>query len=156
MIGAGHRRRSVVDRGEKGHLGARRFAGELGRGDGLHDPPRVDQLARRVELLDPVEKEGPLLGEEERGAWIEDELAGIGFDLREIRMEGAVERQVVVQLRPPHRQLLRPSARAERLRPRGRQRHLAVDDALAGVLHRLNRAVGIQDARITRSTSRAG
>ena len=42
------------------------LARELHRRHRLHDAPRVDQVVRRRELLDAVEEERPLLGEEER------------------------------------------------------------------------------------------
>ena len=51
-------------------------------------------MVRRIELLGAIEKEWSLLGEEERCARIDDELSGIGFDLREVRMDGAVEGEV--------------------------------------------------------------
>ena len=54
---------------------ARRFAGELRRRERRDDAARVDQVVRRRELLDAVEEERPLLGEEQRLARIEHELA---------------------------------------------------------------------------------
>ena len=94
MIDAAHRVGAIIHRGEKRHLGAASFTSQFRGGNGLYDAPRVDQLVRRIELLGAIEKEWSLLGEEERCARIDDELSGVGFDLREVRMDGAVEGEV--------------------------------------------------------------
>ena len=94
MIAPGRRIRPIVDGGQEGHLGAGRFSGELRGSHRLYNAPRVDQLAWRIELLDAVQEERPLLGEEERRSGIEDELPCVGLDLREVWMERAVEREI--------------------------------------------------------------
>ena len=94
MVDAGRRRRRIVDRREQRDVGAGALAGQLDGGDRRRDPPRVDQVVRRVEQLGAVEEERPLLGKEQRAARIERELAGVGLDLREVRVDRAVQRQV--------------------------------------------------------------
>ena len=92
---------------------------------GRDDPPRVDQVVRRVEQLGAVEKERTLLREEQRAARIERELAGVGLDLREVRVDRAVQRQVRRHA---------PAHVAAELRPAG-----VVAPAVAG-----RRAVGVR------------
>jgi hypothetical protein len=83
-----------IDRRQDGDVGARHLPRELRGYVGSGDASRINQLIRRVELLDPFQKERSLLGEEDRFAWIVAELGFVGFDLREIRLEGAVHRHV--------------------------------------------------------------
>src|SRR2546427_9757418 len=71
------------------------MAGEFDRRNRLHDPPGVNEILRHLEQLAGLEEEGSLLREEERLAWIERELAGVRFDLREIGFDRAVEIEVV-------------------------------------------------------------
>ena len=63
----------------------------------------------RGELLDAVQEERPLLGEEELVARVEQELSGVRLHLREVGIGGRVEVEVVgdapahaaAQLGPP-------------------------------------------------------
>ena len=50
---------------------------------------------RRVERVEPFEEERALLRKEKRLARIDDELPGVGLDLREIRIHRGVERERV-------------------------------------------------------------
>ena len=74
MIVAGRRPGLIVHRAQQSEIGTQRLAGELGRRDRLDDPPGVDQVVRGGELLDAIEKEGPLLVEEELVSRIEEKL----------------------------------------------------------------------------------
>ncbi len=50
---------------------------------------------RRIELVQSLEKEWPLLREEERLAGINDELPRVGLDFREVRIHSPVESEGV-------------------------------------------------------------
>ena len=94
MIDAAGRGRRIVHRRQQRDIGAGALAGQLDRGQRRGDPARVDQVVGRVEQLGAVEKERALLRKEQRAARIEGELTSVGLDLREIRIDGAVQRQV--------------------------------------------------------------
>ena len=96
VVAAAGRGGGVVDGHQIGHArGLRHAPGEPGRRERRHDPAGVDQVVGRGELLDAVEEERAFVGEEERLARVELELPGIGFDLREVGIHGAVEREGV-------------------------------------------------------------
>ena len=96
------RRRPLVVLGR--HVGDR-DAGELardfGRTDGRLDLAGVNQVVGHVELLQPVEKERPLLRILDGVPRIELHLRRIRFDFREIGPVGPVEQQIVGDP-PPH------------------------------------------------------
>ena len=61
-------------------------------GDRRRDLPRVHELVRRVEQLDPLEEERPLLGEEQREPLVHGHEPGVRLDLREVGLHRRVER----------------------------------------------------------------
>jgi hypothetical protein len=85
----------AVAGGDDPHVGAAHLAGQLHAEVGVADAARVDELVRRVELLEAVEEERPLLRVEESEALIEQDLPDVGLDLREVRLPGAVEAEVL-------------------------------------------------------------
>ena len=95
MIGACERRSRAVHPEERAEIRSRYLARQLHGDDGLHQPARVDERIRRVELLQPLEEERTLLREKQCLAWVELQLARIRFHLREIGIPGAGEGQVV-------------------------------------------------------------
>src|SRR6185295_16225258 len=84
------------------------------------------------EVLESLEKERTSFGVRDRGAWIVTDRRDIGLDLREVRIDGPVERQVVrdapadvaADLRPLTR--VAPSA-VSRLRAIASRDHLGDD-----------------------------
>ncbi len=64
------------------------LAGQLHRVIGIDDRAGVNHADRRLERVDPLEKERPLLGIEDRKPLIERQHELVGFDLREIRIGG--------------------------------------------------------------------
>ena len=71
---------------------------ELEAGPRVVDGPGVDDLGERavrpgreIELLLALEEEGPLLVVKQGVALVEIDLSRVGFDLAEVRVEGAVE-----------------------------------------------------------------
>ena len=120
VVDAAGRQRRVVHPGYHPDIGPRELAGEFRRSNGIDDAPGVDQLVRRQERLVPGHEEWPGLGKEHRGSWIVGDLLYVGFDLREIRVHRAVERQVVGD--PPAqvaaelgaRRVVRPAVRLRR------------------------------------------
>src|SRR5712691_7703752 len=81
IVAAARRGELLIDRRQDADVRAVRVARELDRRDRLHDPPGVDQVLRDLEQLAAFEKERPLLGEKQRQARIERELAGVRFHL---------------------------------------------------------------------------
>src|SRR6266851_8301547 len=61
------------------------------------DRARVNGLDRRVEKLAAFEKERAALGKENREALIRRDDRRVGFDLREIGIDGGVDRRIVVR-----------------------------------------------------------
>jgi len=95
VIFAAGRAGPVVHGGEERQVGTERLAGEFGGRHWLNDPAGIDQLVGCGELLDAIEKERPLLGEEDFLPGIEGKLLCVGLDLGEIRIGGAIQREVV-------------------------------------------------------------
>ena len=71
------------------------LAGQLGAEHRLGDAPRVDELVGRVELLEPLQEEGPLLGVEQREPLVQRHLADVGFHLREVGVRRRRDAQVL-------------------------------------------------------------
>ena len=97
MIQAGRGSESPVHRRQQAEVRAERVAGELDRGDRLHDPAGVDEVAGDLEELAALQEERALLRKEQRLAWIERQLPGVRFHLREVGLDGAVEGEVVAE-----------------------------------------------------------
>ena len=70
------------------------LAGELGARQRVGNAPRVDQVVGRREEFDPFEEERAPLRIEERKPLVDGDQPGIGFDLRKIRVDGAIEGDV--------------------------------------------------------------
>ncbi|MBK8003768.1 MAG: hypothetical protein IPK12_07410 [Gemmatimonadetes bacterium] len=86
---------AVVHGGDEAHVGAERAPGQLHGRHRLHQAPGVDQVVGRLEELEPVEEEGPLLREEDRVARVELDLGDVGLDLGEVGVGRGVEGEVV-------------------------------------------------------------
>ena len=84
MIGAAVRSIAAVHARERGDRRRAHLSGELQRRNRIEQPARVDQRHRRVEQLQSIEEERPLLGEEQRGSGVELDLRHVRLDLREI------------------------------------------------------------------------
>src|SRR3989441_8461476 len=55
----------------------------------------MDQVLRHLKQLAAFQKERPLLWKEQRLPWIERQLTRVRFHLRKVRLDRAVEREVV-------------------------------------------------------------
>ena len=95
MVLAGGRGCPVVHGAEKCQVGTERLAGQLGGRHRLDDPAAVDQRIGCVEQLDAIEKERPLLGEEDFLSGVEGKLLHVRLDLGEIGIGGTVQREIV-------------------------------------------------------------
>ena len=109
MVRATQRTRVRVHRAEEREAGAGHPACQLRGTHGLDDAARVDEVVRRRELLDRIQEERALLGEEERRTRVEAQLARIRLDLREIRVDGTVQVEVVRDAPPRVATELRPA-----------------------------------------------
>ena len=116
---AARRQARVIAGGQHADVQAGDGAGELERALRLCDATRVDQVVRNVELLEPVEKERPLLGKEERLPRIDHELPGVRLHLGKVGKHGSVHRQIVGHAPPDVPTELRPRMR---VCPTGRTR----------------------------------
>ena len=85
----------VIDRPDVGDRHRSDLARKLGARDGVDDAPRVNQRIGRVELLETLEEERPLLREKERKALVHRHLADIRFHLREVGVHGSRRAQVL-------------------------------------------------------------
>ena len=59
---------------------------------GVGEGPGVNELDRRVEEVGSLEEERPLLGIEQREALIHGDLGDVRFHLREVRLDGRIDR----------------------------------------------------------------
>ena len=66
---------------------------------GVRDPPREEQVHRRLEVARVFDEEGPLLGEEHLEAFVDGHLGLVGLDLAEVGIHRAVERERAAQHR---------------------------------------------------------
>ena len=90
----------AVDGVQHADVEPRQLARDLRGSHGLHDAACVDEVLRRIEELRAVEEEWALLGEEQRLARVEDDLAGVGFNLGEVGIDRTVQREVVADSPP--------------------------------------------------------
>ena len=91
----------VVARYNRCDVETTEFSGQLCTGLRRDDLTSIDQLIGRIEQLEPVEKERALLWIEESESLIEQNLPDVGLDLREIGIDGSVEREILADP-PPH------------------------------------------------------
>ena len=90
----------VIHRVEVGNVVAPELGRDLAAGDRIDDLARVDQLIGCGEQLDALEKEGPLLGEEQRESLVDRHQAGVRLDLAEVGIVGRVEREIAGEAQP--------------------------------------------------------
>src|SRR3954471_15502479 len=92
---------SVVTGAYRGDVQSSELSSQLYSARGRNDTSGVDQLVGRVEQLEPIEKERALLWIEKCEPLIQQNLSDIRLDLREIRIDRSVERQILPN--PPAR-----------------------------------------------------
>src|SRR3954469_756188 len=92
-VKTGRRQTAIIRGREQTDTHAGDFPGEFDRGVGLHHSPGVNEVVRSVERFEALEEEGSLLGEEQCLPRLGHELPRVGFDLGEIRIHSAVQRQ---------------------------------------------------------------
>src|SRR2546423_5708540 len=94
-MGSAPRMELVVAGDERGDVQSTNFSGEFGARFWRDNPACVNELIGRIEQFESVEKERTLFRIEQREAFVEKHLANVGFNLREIRIDGAVECEVL-------------------------------------------------------------
>ena len=85
----------VVGREDRRDVPLVRLPRELRTSDRGRDLTGVDELSRRVEQLEAVEKKRTFFRVEQGEPFVERDLADVGLDLREVRIDRCVERQVL-------------------------------------------------------------
>src|SRR6266404_8550679 len=76
-------------------VGTSEFSGKLDATQWSNDPPGVDQLVGGIEQLQSIEEERALLPIKQCESLVQQHLSYIRFDLREIRIDRAVEGEIL-------------------------------------------------------------
>src|SRR6267154_23034 len=86
---------SIVGHDHRRDVGPTEFSGELEPTQRCDDLSSVNQLVGRIEQLEPVEEEWPLLRVEECESLIEKHLPHVSFDLGEVRIDGPIQGEIL-------------------------------------------------------------